>query len=93
MTDKLKYLGLMAIILLFFISIQAVYVKTQSLHEKNREMSIQINKLKKENHLLYLSLLAKTNLQEIDKKVSKDLGMMRPKKINYILVQKDELSR
>ena len=93
MTDKLKYLGLMAIILLFFISIQAVYVKTQSLHEKNREMSIQINKLKKENHLLYLSLLEKTSLQEIDNKVSQDLGMTRPKRINYILVHNEATSR
>jgi cell division protein FtsL len=60
------------------------YIKTVSLNEQILTLNVQIKTLSEENRTLYLELLSKTTLEEVEAIATERLHMARPEKIIYM---------
>ena len=69
-----------------------LFINTQniSLKYQANDLKEKLSVIKTKNRLLGLQIAKKENLGEIEQKAKKDLGMIYPKKVNYVLVPAEQ---
>ncbi|NQT30632.1 MAG: cell division protein FtsL [Candidatus Saganbacteria bacterium] len=69
-----------------------LFITTQNigLKYKTTDLKIRLNELLSKNRALGSQLAKKENLKNIEKYAREKLGMVYPKKINYIVISKEK---
>lgn len=66
-----------------------IYAQNITLKYENTDLKIKLMELEDKNQHLKIEIAQKENLSQVEKVAKEKLGMIYPKKINYVIVSKE----